>query len=337
MVAALAWAWGPALLDWAWWSAVWRPDAEACQAVRGQGACWGVVAEKHRLILLGRYPQELAWRPVLATVLLLGAVAGALWPPAAAGGTSMGRRVGLAVCGLCGAVFLLHGWPGAQAWGLGVVETDRWGGLPLSLLLSAGALVAALPLGTAVAVGRREGGPVLRRVLAWGVELVRGLPLVAVLFTASFLFPLWWPGATAPDVLLRVWLAMTLFATAYLSETIRAGLQALEVGQQLAGASLGLPRRAIYRWILLPQALIRMVPALVNSAIGLFKDSALVTVVSLYELTGSLGLALQGDPVWRPFLLEGTLFITALYFAGCAGLSAAGRALEARWTLRRGR
>lgn len=302
----------PPLADWALWQAVWHADVHACQAARGTGACWGVIAEKYRVILLGRYPLEEQWRPVLATSLLLALV-----------GASGIRR--------CWSKWLVLAWAlvGAACFallrggvgGLSPVDTDLWGGLPLTLILSSLSILIAFPLAVALALGRRSQLPAIRALCAFYIELVRGVPLIAVLFMASFLFPLFLPPGTTPDVLLRVIGGIALFAAAYLAETIRGGLQAVPRGQLEAAASVGLGWWATQRHVVLPQALGAVVPGLMNSFISIFKDSSLVTIVSLYELTGALGLALSGDPEWRPFLAEGYLFITALYFVFCGAMS----------------
>jgi general L-amino acid transport system permease protein len=307
---------------WAFWHAVWQADEAACQAARGVGACWGVVVEKHRAILFGRYPFDQQWRAAIATVLLLALlVASGLrrcWRPALLGAWVLGAA-------LCGVLMA-----GGVA-GLAPVRSDQWGGLPLTVLLATAAIVCALPLGVLLALGRRSALPALRGLCTVAIELLRGVPLVSVLFMASFMLPLLLPPGRHPDVLLRVWFAITLFAAAYLAEIVRAGLQSLPTGQAEAAAALGLGRWATLRRVLLPQALAAVVPALVNSFIGIFKDTSLITVVSLYELTGALDLALGGDADWRPYKVEGYVFICAVYFVACWGLSRYSRWLEARW------
>lgn len=313
-LALLAWAlWAlPGALDWLLWRAVWHADADACQAARGMGACWGVVTEKHRLILFGRYPLEEQWRPMLATGLLLLLVV-------ASGMRRFWNRWLLLAWVLVWAVFFALMLGGVA--GLTPVPTERWGGLPLTLMLTTLSIVLACPLAVLLALGRRSRMPAIRVLCAVVVELVRGVPLISVLFMASFLFPLFLPVGATPDVLLRVLLGISLFAAAYLAETVRAGLQSVPQGQLEAANSIGLSWWQTQRLVVLPQALGAVVPGLMNSFISIFKDSSLITIVSLYELTGSLGLALSGDPVWRPFMVEGYLFITAIYFVVCAAMS----------------
>lgn len=318
----------PALFDWAVLQAVWRADPDACQVARGHGACWGVIAEKHRLIVFGRYPYESQWRPALATALLLALV-----------GASGLRRCwhrGLLVAWALGLALVFALLRGGVA-GLAPVSTDRWGGLPLTVLLATVSIAAAVPIAVAVALGRRSRMPGIRSLCALYVELIRSVPLISVLFMASFLFPLFMPAGTTPDVLLRVLVGITLFAAAYLAEIVRAGLQAVPLGQGEAAASIGLSWWQAQRRVVLPQALGTVVPGLLNSFIGVFKDTSLVTIVSLYELTGSLGLALNGDPVWRPFQVEGWLFITAVYFVFCHAMSRYSRWVEARLARARAR
>jgi general L-amino acid transport system permease protein len=172
-----------------------------------------------------------------------------------------------------------------------------------------------------VALGRRSSLPAIRAICTIYVELIRGVPLISVLFMASFLFPLFMPVGQSPDVLLRVLVAITLFAGAYLAETVRGGLQAIPKGQVEAAEALGLGYWQTQRKVVLPQALAIVVPAVMNSFIAIFKDTSLVTIVSLYELTGAMQLALNSDANWRPYKIEGYLFIALVYFAFCFAMS----------------
>ena len=177
------------------------------------------------------------------------------------------------------------------------------------------------PLAIAVALGRRSKLPAIRTFCTIYVELIRGVPLISVLFMASFMFPLFMPIGKSPDVLVRVIVGITLFAAAYMAEIIRGGLQALPRGQTEAAASLGLGYWQTQARIVLPQALGMVVPSIMNNFISVFKDTSLVTIVSLYELTGALSLAVGSDPNWRPFKIEAYLFIAAIYFICCFAMS----------------
>ena len=328
LIVALALRLLPGLFDWAVLYAVATPDADACQAARGSGACWGVVSEKYRIIIFGRYPYEEQWRPLLATLLLLGMLVAScvrsFWRPWLAG-----------LWGVVIAAFVLlmgGGW-----FGLSPVGSDLWGGLPLTIMLAALGIVLAFPLSVLVALGRRSKLPAIRTVCIVYVELIRGVPLISVLFMASFLFPLFMPVGKSPDVLLRVLVGIVLFAAAYLAETVRGGLQAIPKGQVEAAQSLGLGYWQTQRKVVLPQALALVVPGIMNTFIGVFKDTSLVTIVSLYELTGALSLALNSDANWRPFKLEAYLFITLIYFGFCLAMSRYSLWVEKRLAVSRGR
>ncbi len=301
----------PQFLSWAIFRAAWLPNYDACR-VDGVGACWGVVAEKYRFILFGRYPFEEQWRPLIATVLLLGLLVASCMR------TFWHAWLAILWAVVLGLFFLLmYG----NTLGLSKVETDRWGGLPLTLLLASLSMVIAFPIAMLVALGRRSKLPAIRTVCTLYVELIRGVPLISVLFMASFMFPLFMPQGFSIDVLIRVLVGITLFAAAYMAEVIRGGLQAIPKGQIEAAATLGLSYWQTQRKIVLPQALAMVVPSIMNNFIGLFKDTSLVTIVSLYELTGALSLALNSDANWRPFKIEGYLFIALIYFAFCFSMS----------------
>ena len=306
----------PQFLNWAVFNARWAPVAEACRA-EGVGACWGVIAEKYRLILFGRYPFDEQWRPLVATVLMLGLVIVScmryFWKPALAI---------LWIVVLAAFFALMYG----NTLGLSKVETDRWGGLPLTILLATLSMLAAFPLALLVALGRRSNLPAIRSFCTIYVELIRGVPLISVLFMASFMFPLFMPVGFSIDVLIRVLVGITLFTSAYMAEVIRGGLQAIPKGQVEAAATLGLSYWQTQRKIVLRQAMAMVVPGIMNSFIAIFMDTSLVTIVSLYELTGALGLALNSDADWRPFKIEGYFFIALIYFGFCFSMS-----LYSRW------
>jgi general L-amino acid transport system permease protein len=302
----------PGFIDWAVVNAVTRPDNAACRALDGAGACWGVIAEKYRLILLGRYPFDEQWRPLAATLLMVAMLIASCTRPL------WSRWLVLAWVIVFAAFFILMR---GGVLGLSAVETDRWGGLPLTLLLSTIGIAAAFPIAILVALGRRSHLPALRTICIVYVELIRGVPLISVLFMASFMFPLFMPQGVTINVLVRVLVGITLFAAAYLAEVVRGGLQAIPNGQLEAAASLGLSYWQTQRKIVLPQALRLVVPSIMNSFISTFKDTSLVTIVSLYELTGSVTLALAGDSNWRSFFVEAYLFIAAIYWIFCFAMS----------------
>ena len=308
----------PPLFNWMVLYAVTTPDPDLCREIHAYGACWGVVTEKGRLILFGRYPFDEQWRPLVASTalvaLLVCSCLRAFWRPWLA-------PLWVAVLALF--YVLMRG----GFFGLTPVETSRWGGLPLTLILATVSIVVAFPLSVLVALGRRSQLPAIRTLCVVYVELVRGVPLISVLFMASFMFPLFMPQGTTIDVLVRVLVGMTLFTAAYLAEVVRGGLQAVPKGQIEAAQSLGLGYWKTQRLIVLPQALRMVVPAIVNTFIGAFKDTSLVTIVSLYDLTGALQLAL-GEADWRKFFLEGQLFVAAVYLVACVAMSQYSRWVE---------
>ena len=304
--------WLPPLLNWLIFKAVAAPSAEACNAVRGVGACWGVITEKYRLIIFGRYPFEQQWRPEVATIVLVALLVAScvrtFWKP---------WLVLLWVAVLA----LFFALMGGGVMGLEPVPTDRWGGLPLTIMLATLSIVFAFPIAVLVALGRRSKLPAIKTFCVIYVELIRGVPLISVLFMASFMFPLFMPPGVSIDVLVRVLVGITLFAAAYMAEIVRGGLQAIPKGQQEAADTLGLTYWQAQRKVILPQALALVVPGIMNNFISIFKDTSLVTIVSLYELTGAMGLALNSDADWRPFKIEAYLFIAAIYFLFCFAMS----------------
>ncbi|MGH2396422.1 MAG: amino acid ABC transporter permease, partial [bacterium] len=288
----------------------------ACRA--GEGACWGFIAEKHRFILFGTYPYELHWRPAIATVLLIG-----LWI------FSAFRRfwkswlalVWLAGLGVIGILM----WGGVL--GMRYVENERWGGLILTLLLTTFGLAIAFPLSILLALGRRSDMPVIRALCIGYIELIRGVPLISLLFMASVMLPLFLPSGVTIDKLLRAQIAMILFAAAYLAEVVRGGLQAIPRGQYDAAHALALPYWRRTYLIILPQALRISVPPLVNTFIAFFKDTSLVLIIGLFDLLSTIKISLQ-DRIWTGFGVEAYLFASLVYFAFCTAMSRYSRSFE---------
>jgi general L-amino acid transport system permease protein len=306
-----------AFIDWAFLDAVWRPDARACRAA--EGACWGFIAEKHRFILFGTYPYDEQWRSALATLVLL-----ALW------GFSLRRkswRTSLVLVWLAGLALIgILMWGGL--FGLAYVENGRWGGLILTLLLTTFGLACAFPLAVLLALARRSGMPVLQGMGVGFIELVRGVPLISLLFMASVMLPLFLPPGVSIDKLLRAQIAMILFASAYLAEVVRGGLQAIPQSQYEMADALGLTYWQRTLHVVLPQALRIAVPPLVNTFIGFFKDTSLVLIIGLFDLLSTIKVSLN-DPAWSGFGVEAYVFAAAVYFAFCFALSLYSRRFEA--------
>ena len=311
----LAWLAVP-IFQWAILDAVWRPDSAACRAT--SGACWGFIAEKHRFILFGTYPFEEHWRPALATMLLV-----FLW------GLSLVRafwRWWLPLAWLAGltAIGVLM-WGGV--FGLPHVDNGRWGGLILTLLLATFGIAFAFPLSILLALGRRSDLPLIRALCVGYIELIRGVPLISVLFMASVMLPLFLPSGVTMDKLLRAQLALILFAAAYFAEVVRGGLQAIPKTQYEMADALGLTYWQRTTYVVLPQALRIAVPPLVNTCIGFFKDTSLVLIIGLFDLLTTIKVSLT-DPRWPGFGVEAYLFAAAVYFVFCYAMSLYSRRLE---------
>jgi len=238
------------LFAWGALHAVAAPDLDACRAVRGEGACWGFVAEKWRLVLFGRYPFDAQWRPALATALVVAMLVASGLP---AGWTRTGAR--LLAAGWLAALAAFFVLMAGGVLGLARVGTELWGGLPLTVILTLVAIAASAPLGIALALARRSSLALLRTLAVGYIELVRGLPLITVLFVATFVFPLLMPAGVGVDPFWRVCAGLVVFQAAYMAETVRGGLQTLPRGQLEAGRSLGMGPWQLQRWIVLPQAL----------------------------------------------------------------------------------
>jgi general L-amino acid transport system permease protein len=306
------------LAQWALVDAVWRPDAAACRAAHG--ACWGFIVEKHRFILFGTYPYEQQWRPALATLVLL-----ALWTVSALRAFWRPWLAALWVVGL--AIIGALMWGGV--FGLPYVENERWGGLILTLLLTTFGLAAALPLSVLLALGRRSELPVIRALCVLYIELVRGVPLISLLFMASVMLPLFLPAGTTIDKLARAQLALILFAAAYLAEVVRGGLQAIPQAQYEMAHALGLTYWQKTLHVVLPQALRIAVPPLVGTCIGFFKDTSLVLIIGVFDLLSTIKVSLT-EPQWSGFGVEAYVFAALVYFVFCFTMSRYSRRFERR-------
>jgi general L-amino acid transport system permease protein len=206
--------------------------------------------------------------------------------------------------------------------GLPVVDTRQWGGLLVTLVVSVTGIVSSMPVGIALALGRRSTIPLIRVFSVTFIEFWRGVPLITVLFFATYMLPLFLPGNFAIDGLVRALIGIALFSGAYNAEVIRGGLQAIPRGQGEAASALGLSYWKTTRLIVMPQALRHVIPGLVNSFIALFKDTSLVSIVALFDLLGSMHASFA-DPVWATptTLFTGFSFAGLIYFSFCFGMS----------------
>ncbi len=310
-----------AMLDWSIVKAVWSVpggDTEICRALRGSGACWAVVGAKYRFILFGAYPYDEQWRPAVCIALFVALYAlsanRALWR----------RELVLVWLAILGAIGVLM-WGGV--FGLVAVPQDRWGGLPVTLILATFGIALAFPIAILVALGRRSDMPAIRWLCIAYIELIRGVPLISLLFVASVIFPLFLPEGLELDKLLRAQIAIILFAAAYLAEVVRGGLQSLSDGQYEAADALGLGYWRKTSLVILPQALRQVIPPLVNTFIALFKDTSLVLIIGIFDLLSAAKTAIV-EPAWQGFGVEVYLVVASIYFAFCFAMSRYSQALE---------
>jgi len=224
-------------------------------------------------------------------------------------------------------LILLRGFKGSET--MPLVQTGLWGGLVLTVLLAVVAIVASFPFGVLLALGRRSKLPIVKLFSIIYIELIRGVPLVTVLFMSQIILPLFLPPNVRIDKVLRAMTGMTLFAAAYLAENVRGGLQAIPIGQYEAAHALGLNYYQTMRYIVLPQALRAVIPAIVGQFIGLFKDTSLVAIVGLLDLLG-IALSVINQPEFIGLQREVFLFIAVIYWVFSYAMSYASRRLEVK-------
>jgi general L-amino acid transport system permease protein len=309
----------PAMVDWFLISAnATASTADECR--KSTGACWAMIVEKHRLILFGLYPYDEQWRPMIATGILVGSIILSGW-------RKLWNIWLLVVWTVSLTAVAILMWGGML--GLTYVENTQWGGLPLTLILSTFGIALAFPLGIVLALGRRSNMPAIKSICIVYIELIRGVPLISLLFMSAVMLPLFLPEGMSIDKLLRAQIAIILFAAAYMAETIRGGLQAIPKGQFEGADSLGLSYWQQMRLIVLPQALKIVIPPLVGLFIALFKDTSLVVIIGIFDLTQAAKAALT-DQAWRGFSVEVYIFISVIYFVFCYSMSKYSQSLEKR-------
>lgn len=287
------------------------------------GACWAFLQAKWRLILFGTYPYNEQWRPAVSVCLFIGALIGSCIPSIWINARRSGAMLGLWLVVLVAVVVLMRG----GLLGLTPVEHRLWAGLPLTLGLAVVGCVSAFLFAILLALGRRSDMPIMRWLCVGYIEFIRGVPLIGLLFLATVLFPLIVPPDVDVDKLVRAQLAFVMFFAAYMAEAIRGGLQSIPGGQYAAAQAIGLGYWRTNLHIVLPQALRLSLPSLVNIFIAAFKDTSLVTIVSMMDLLGTATAAI-GDPAWLGLYIESYLFIALIYFVFCAGMSWYSRRIE---------
>ena len=311
----LLWKSIPPLIEWSFINSISTADSrEQCwsqMSSPGEGACWAFIKDRVALFTYGFYPPELRWRVNISFVLLALAVVPVLYEKLPK------RKYGL----IYSAVFpFIAGWLLVGGFGLETVDTDQFGGIMLTLILGVTGISFSLPIGVALALGRQSNMPVLRILCVLFIEFIRGVPLITLLFVASTMLNYFLPPGTVYALLVRVLIMVTLFASAYMAEVIRGGLQAVPKGQHEAGDSLGLTYWQAHRLIILPQAMKISIPGIVNTFIGLYKDTTLVLIIGMMDLLG-LGNASLADAKWAGLANEVYLFVAIFFFISCFGMS----------------
>ncbi len=301
---------------WAFIDSLWFSTSQECQS--SDGACWSIIPANIRFMMFGFYPYDQQWRPFLAIALLVVLLLFSQYRRNWKKSLAYYWGFGLVIMGV-----LLRG----GVFGLSSVESTQWGGLPLTLLLSVFGLTAAYPLGIVLALGRQSRMPAIKSLCVIYIELIRGVPLISLLFMSSVVFPLFLPEGVSINGLLRALVAIILFTAAYIAEVVRGGLQGMSKGQYEAADSLGLNYYQTMRLIILPQALKIVIPPSVSILISAFKDTSLVVIIALYDLLKTTQSTLQ-DPRWMGFSAEAYIFIAGIYFICCFYLSNFSRKLE---------
>ena len=299
----------PPVVDWAFINATWE-GASRADCTKG-GACWAMVTTRFTQFMYGFYPSDETWRINLAGILMLIAFIPVLFDKVPY------RKYGLIYSALFPvlAFILLTGGGVFES-----VQTDKWGGLMLTVVIGMTGIVASLPIGIVLALGRRSKMPVIRTLCVCFIEFVRGVPLITILFMSSVMLPLFLPEGVNFNNLLRALIGVALFSSAYMAEVVRGGLQAIPKGQYEAGQALGLSYWKSMGLIILPQALKIVIPGIVNTFIGLFKDTTLVLIIGLFDLLGMAKAAVT-DGNWIGLSTEGYAFAAIVYFIFCFSMS----------------
>jgi len=289
------------------------------------GACWPFVKDRLAYFTYGSYPIPQRWRVDLFFALLAVGVAWLLWLRAPR--RDLGILYFFIVLPIVSFI-LLHGFAVID---LPVVDTVLWGGVLVTIVLATVGIVVSLPIGVVLALGRRSRMPMVRLFSTVFIEFVRGVPLITVLFMASVMLPLFVPQQYEPDKLVRAMIGIALFASAYMAEVVRAGLQAISKGQYEGAMAVGLSYPLMMRFIILPQALRITIPNIVNTYIGLFKDTSLVTIIGIFDLLNTVEVS-RVDPKWATPVTSTTGYAVAaiFYLVFCYGMSRYARATEAR-------
>ena len=311
----------PPMLNWFIFDADFSGSTK--QDCTSGGACWVFVKVWINRFMYGMYPDTETWRINISFLILLVSI-GFIF--------ILSQKFKKYII-----MFLLFIYPiialnliSGGIFGLKWVETGAWGGLSLTFIVSAFALIFCFPVGMFLALGRRSELPAIKYCSIGFIELWRGVPLITVLFMSAVMFPMFLPDGTYIDKLIRVVVAITLFEAAYTAEVIRGGLQALPRGQYDAAKSLGMGYWRMHVFVILPQALKLVIPGIANTFLALIKDTPLIFVVGLLELVGMLNLA-KTNPKWLGFSMEGYVFAGIIFWIICYSMSKYSQNLELKY------
>ena len=320
----------PPALNWMIFDATISGDTkEAC--VGSEGACWTYIKVWFRRFMYGMYPNDFHWRINTAFIILIGfAFVGYFMRGKLKNYITFYYAIFYPIIAFIIINFLISG----GSFGLEWVETNAWGGLSLTFIVSFFGLIFCFPLGMILALGRRSELPVIRYISIGYIEFWRGVPLITVLFMSSVMFPMFLPSDAFVDKLIRVIAAIILFEAAYVAEVIRGGLQALPRGQYDAAKSLGMGYWRMQIFVILPQALKLVIPGIANTFLALVKDTPLIFVVGLSEVVGMLQMA-KTNPKWLGFAMEGYIFASILFWAICYAMSKYSQYLELKYKTER--
>ena len=308
----------PSILNWTFFDANFLGSTkEDCSS---EGACWVFVRVWFNRFMYGMYPDAEQWRINISFLVLFVSIGSIFILP-----LKFKKYIIL---------FLLFIFPiialnliSGGIFGLKWIETGAWGGLSLTFIVSAFALIFCFPIGIFLALGRRSDLPAIKYSSIGFIELWRGVPLITVLFMSAVMFPMFLPDGTYMDKLMRVIIAITLFEAAYMAEVVRGGLQALPRGQYDAAKSLGMGYWRMHFLIIMPQALKLVIPGIANTFLALVKDTPLIFVVGLLELAGMIGLA-KTNPKWLGMATEGYVFAAFVFWIICFSMSRYSQNLE---------
>jgi general L-amino acid transport system permease protein len=308
----------PDFIQWAFLKAVWIGDSNVCE-LNNEGACWSFINAKFRVLMLGVYPEDESWRSIVGAIVF-GAIILATVTNILKGKVLITAWLLVPFLGY----FLIGG-----GFGLKEVDPSLWGGLMLSILLATVGIIVSIPLGILLALGRFSGKPIIKALCISIIELVRGVPLITILFMASIMMPLFLPPGFIIDNMLRIQIGMIIFSSAYIAEVVRGGLNAIPKGQFEAASSLGINYTKTIWLIILPQALRHVLPPLIGRCIALFKDTSLVIVVGLLDFLGMVKNS-SLDAQWLGYETEAYVFGALIYWVVCYSLSRYGALLESR-------